>query len=74
MGPNIPPGPSETQETKTLRKIKTTLAELGSGATAADPLVGWRRRFLGAPDELLEIMRGLLTFDSADRDTPKKAL
>jgi hypothetical protein len=74
LGPNIPPGPSETQETKTLRKIKTTLAELGSGATAADPLVGWRTHFHGVPKELLEIMRGLLTKKTDDRDTPKKAL
>ncbi len=54
-------------EDRVLEKIISTLAELGRGATAADPLVGWRRRFPGAPDELLEIMRGLLTFDSADR-------
>ncbi len=59
---------------KTLFKvIENELATLNQGG-AADPLRGWRARFPGAPEDMLNMVRGLLEVDPAKRLTAVDAL
>jgi serine/threonine protein kinase len=55
------------------RVIERVLAALNAGPPE-DPLRGWRARFPGRPDALLEVLRGLLQPDPRARLTAEGAL